>query len=163
MKDIDLKPKFVMLIGLVGSGKSTWTKKFLSEHPDYIVASSDDIIDKYAQRDGITYTEAFPKYIKQAAVEFNAILQNALKNRNNVIVDRTNLTKNVRRKILSNVPSDYKKTAVTFTVPRDEINRRLLQREYEIGKSIPKDVVDSMERSYEEPSVDEGFSEIIHV
>jgi hypothetical protein len=53
---------------------------------------------------------------------------------------------------------DYEHIAVVFRTPnRDELDVRLSGR---AGKHIPKNVVDNMIDSWEEPTLEEGFQEI---
>jgi gluconate kinase len=55
---------------------------------------------------------------------------------------------------------DYEHIAVVFRTPeRSELDRRLKSR-YDYGKIIPEEVVESMINNWEEPTEDEGFSEI---
>jgi tRNA uridine 5-carbamoylmethylation protein Kti12 len=161
--DVEKSKEIILLVGLPGSGKSTWVKSFLSTHSDYVVVSSDDIIDAYAKSIGKTYTEVFSEYMGNAEVEYKIRLMAAIREKKNIIVDRTNLNLKSRRKILSSVPKEYKKVAVVFSTPIDEVKRRLIQREYETGKAIPGYVLDSMIDSYIEPTTSEGFDEIIKV
>lgn len=154
------KHEIILLVGLPGSGKSTWVKSYLLTNPDYVVVSSDDIIDAYAKSVGKTYTEVFSEYMGNAEVEYNIRLSAAIREGKNIIVDRTNLSPKSRRKITSKVTKDYKKIAIVFNTPIEEIKERLIKRENETGKEIPDYVIVTMMNSYIEPSVDEGFSEI---
>ena len=58
-------PKVYMLIGVPGSGKSTWIKNqdWAKGMP---VISSDRFIDEHAERVGKTYNEVFDEYSKIA-------------------------------------------------------------------------------------------------
>lgn len=158
--DIEKSKEIILLVGLPGSGKSTWVKNFLLTHSDYVIVSSDDIIDAYAKSIGKTYTEVFNDFMGNAEVEYNIKLSTSLREGKNIIVDRTNLTVKARRKILSKVSKDYKKTAIVFNTPVDEIKKRLIQRDYEIGKSIPNHIFSSMLENYVAPTSSEGFDEI---
>ena len=45
-EDVEFKmnfPKFIMLIGLPGSGKSTWAEKYITENANTVLISSDNI------------------------------------------------------------------------------------------------------------------------
>ena len=61
------KPFAVMMIGLPGSGKSTWIKANL---PGVKVLSTDDFIDQYAAEKGKTYSEVFAKAAPLASAKF---------------------------------------------------------------------------------------------
>jgi predicted kinase len=154
------KKEIILLVGLPGSGKSTWVKDFLSENSDYVVVSSDDIIEAYARSVGRTYTEVFYDYMSNAEVEYNIRLSSSISEGKNIIVDRTSLSPKARRKILSKVTKDYKKTAIVFNTAVDVIKERLIKREKETGKSIPDYVFVTMQNSYVEPTTEEGLNEI---
>jgi len=52
--------KLIILIGPPASGKSTWREKFLASQTDeWVVCSTDDLLDKWAAERGLTYDEAF--------------------------------------------------------------------------------------------------------
>jgi len=56
---------------------------------------------------------------------------------------------------------DYEHIAVVFRTPEPaELARRLASRP---GKHIPKNVIDSMIYNWDEPTEDEGFTEIWYV
>ncbi len=148
-------PEFIMLVGLPGSGKSTYIQRILIEYPEkeYIVLSTDNIIEAWGSAEGLTYTQAFNKFnFKKAQSAFNVQFRQALNAHANIIVDRTNLTPKGRAKMLSQVLSDYKKIAVVFEVESNELKRRLNERAEKTGKFIPEKVVAQMMASYQPPS-----------
>jgi tRNA uridine 5-carbamoylmethylation protein Kti12 len=60
---------------------------------------------------------------------------------------------------MGRVPKEWRKICVFFATPEpDELQRRLDSR---VGKSIPKNVMDSMIQHLEEPTLKEGWDEII--
>lgn len=157
------QPEIIILVGLPGSGKSTYIKQ-LQHKRDYVVLSTDDIFDRFASDAGISYNQAFKTLpYKDAEREMFSDLREALSQKKNIIVDQTNMTIKSRARKLSAVPKGYKKTAVVFSVDDKELQRRLDQREREIGKSIPADVIKTMKASFQPPSQAEGFDEIIKV
>lgn len=164
MKATDISPEFIMLIGLPGSGKSTYIAKLLSQYPDknFVVLSTDNILTAIADAEGLTYAEAFSKHMGRADKKFKIDFRQAKNTKSNIIIDRTNLTPKGRNKFLSQLPKEYFTKAIIFNVERDELDRRLQKREIETGKHIPKHVVDNMERSYAEPTTSE-FDRIAHV
>lgn len=157
----DKEPWVKVLIGAPGSGKSTWIKNNVGDIDDNVVIiSSDDLLEKWGKVRGLTYSEAFNHAefrFKDIETEMFSILDNAVANKNNLVIDRTNMSKKSRNRILSHVSKDYTRIAIVFNVDRKELDRRLAQR---VGKHIPKNVVDGMLKSYEEPS---EFSKVINV
>ena len=150
------------MIGVPGSGKSTWIRQNLAGS-DYVVVSSDDIIDKIAAEQGINYSQAFDANIGFASGEMKRIFADAIKNNKNIVWDQTNVSKKKRRSILTQVPSNYYKIAVVFETDDKEVYRRLKDRAEKTGKNIPDHVIKSMYASWQAPSLDEGFDEIIKV
>lgn len=164
MKATDISPEFIMLVGLPGSGKSTYIDKLLSQNSDkyFVVLSSDNILSAMADAEGLTYAEAFNQYAGQADKKFKIQFRQAKNDKSNIIIDRTNLTIKGRNKFLSQLPKEYHTKAIIFGVDRAELDRRLQKREIETGKHIPKYVVDNMEQSYVEPTTSE-FDRIEYV
>ncbi len=80
----------------------------------------------------------------------------AVEQKRNIIWDQTNLTVKSRSKKLDMIPSSYKKICVDFPIPSDWEKR--LDRP---GKVIPTNVRDRMKKMYDNPSLSEGFDEII--
>ena len=154
MNEADLKnnPEIILLVGLPGSGKSTWLKDFIKKSTkSWVICSTDNILDDYALKNNVTYSQAFNEHIKEAEKRFKQELLSALAAKENIIVDRTNLSKKSRNRILANVPKNYIKIAKVFNVDRTELNKRLLDREFNTGKSISQSVVDNLSAIYQEP------------
>lgn len=146
-----------MLIGVPGSGKSTWIKKHADDSA--MVLSTDDKIEAAAKSQGKTYSEVFKDEIKAATSGMNNDLLRALRDGRDIIWDQTNITRKSRRDKLARLPSSYEKIAVFFPTPPD-LKQRLAGRP---GKEIPEPVVLSMINQLEPPSKEEGFNRIITV
>jgi predicted kinase len=156
-EESDRRPVLVVMIGLPGSGKSTFIRNNFS---GYTIVSSDDIIERRAQEEGKTYNEVFQKYIGMASGQMKQEFRQAVENNEDIVWDQTNLTKKKRRGILNQIPDHYYKVAVSVD-PSDEVRySRAAGRE---GKTIPDHVIQSMEKSYQAPSKDEGFDKIVVV
>jgi predicted kinase len=156
---------FYMMIGFPGCGKSTWVKNNvddLNSTSRPVVHSSDNIIEEWAKNRGKTYSDIFSDSIELATKKFFRDLTDSFENGDNVLVDRTNLSINSRKKILQMVPKDqdYKKIAVHVFCNEDELFNRLNNR---VGKSIPENVIRSMIKSFQEPSLEEGFDDIYKI
>ena len=145
-----------ILVGIPGSGKSTWIDSIENK----LVISSDNIIEKIANECGGTYNQHFANSIKDASDEAIKEFHAALKEKVPcVIIDRTNLTvKSRKRWIKAAMQYKYKIIARVFPTPRDEVLQVRLQRP---GKSIPDHVIVRMKKTFVMPNLTEGFDEII--
>lgn len=152
-----------MLVGLPGVGKSTWLRDRYHEVPgvDYVPLSTDAEIEKLCSEQGITYNQGFKLFIDQAQKIVNQKMAAAIKNRSDIVLDQTNLTKKSRARKMAQLPKYYKKYAYFFQIPEDaEWKRRLSSRP---GKCIPQSVLDEMRVSLEAPMTDEGFDSIFTI
>lgn len=145
------------LVGLPGSGKSSVIRKWNSDNA--FVYSTDDYIERIASLNGKTYNDVFHDQIKKAVKHMDSEVESAFRDKKDVIWDQTCLNPKKRASILTKTPKDYTKHCICMVPPRnqsewDELRRRLANRP---GKNIPDNVIESMARSYVEPSVDEGF------
>lgn len=147
---------FYMLIGLPGSGKTTWCQNFKTDQPTTII-STDDIIQMIADKHRLTYNQIFDDLSYSFAEKVShKIARYAFDRNDDVIWDQVNLTFKSRAKKLKLVPSHYKKIAVYFDTPTD-LNDRLKNRP---GKIIPVEVLSRMIVTRDFPLKEEGFDEI---
>ena len=156
------RPFAIMLIGLPGCGKSTYVKKAQAVLDGlgvtYTIVSSDDYIQAIADASGKTYNEVFRDNVKDAERNVNATLQQAIKTDSSVIWDQTNLSAKIRSGRIKQFPKHYYKLAVVVRCNVDaEWNKRLTSRP---GKIIPPNVLESMSKNFELPTLEEGFDEI---
>ena len=153
-------PKCYQLIGVPGSGKSTWVLNAQPAMHKCAVVSTDMWVEMEAERLGKTYTEVFKDYMPKA-VELMANHVNLCKESEmNIIWDQTSTAVSSRKKKFNMLPN-YEHIAVVFkTPPEDELKKRLASRP---GKEIPWEVVQSMINRFEEPTIEEGFKEIWRV
>ena len=149
-------PKLYMLIGIPGSGKSTWQKNSKAAMTAYL-ASTDQFIELYASINHKTYDEVFKDIIKSAEKHMYEMVMTAVKNDGDIVWDQTNLNRKTRAKKLIMIPDYYEKIAVVFPVP-DDLDKRLANRP---GKTIPYHVMKNMIDSFEYPQMDEGFNVIV--
>jgi len=153
------KPHFIMLIGLPGSGKSTWLRDFLSKtDEEYVIISADDVVMELAEPEGLTYSQAFKKHIGQATKISKARATSAFNEGKNIIWDQTNMSEKVRRPRLQRaLEKDYYIEAVDFQLLPQELEKRLRHREKMEDKHIPEHVMENFAKSYNCPSKKEGF------
>jgi len=160
MSDIKKQPIAYVLVGLPGSGKSTWVRG-INRDGDFVIVSSDDEIEKYAKDKGLTYSDVFSDYVKTATSLMQSKFKEAIAGNHNIIWDQTNMTSKKRKGILQQIPKNYKKIAVVFQIDEAELTARLEKRNREEGKHIPQSIIYSMAKSFEMPTTAEGFNEVI--
>jgi predicted kinase len=149
-------PKLYMLIGVPGSGKSTWISN-QDWTKDIPVVSSDRFIDYHAAKEGKTYNDVFADYVKIATKLMDNQVEICKANNTDIIWDQTNTSVKSRKAKLAKLEG-YKKIAIVFKTPdKEELDKRLAQR---VGKHIPTNVMESMIANLEMPSEEEGFEEI---
>lgn len=156
-----------MLIGIPGSGKTTFYNQTLSwdiqkETPacgDY-VASTDNIIEHIAIMFDLTYDDCFRDLYPFAEKVMYKNIEQWTKKGLTFTWDQTNISMKSRGPKIRRLKNQgYRVVAVWFDVPEwKELDKRLRSRK---GKNIPKDVIQSMINNFEFPELVEGFDDII--
>lgn len=147
--------ELIMTCGPQGSGKSTWARKFSSEHPDVLYLSTDK-----------TWLEIGPMADRSIARQVYPILrkktENALKNGTSVLIDATFVKKSWRRDF-TNLGRQYsaKLIAHVFNANRDTLITRVQQRAKQGGLNVPVEDIDRYISMFDPPTVPE-FDEIIN-
>ena len=149
-------PKCYQLVGVPGSGKSTWVKD-----QDWMlgltIVNTDAFVEDYARVQGKTYSEVFVDYMPTAVGLMAEQVVFARKHGHTIIWDQTSTTEKSRTRKFNMLP-DYEHIAVVFRTPDlDVLKERLASRP---GKDVPWEVVQGMIDNWEEPTNEEGFKEI---
>jgi len=142
--------KLYVLVGVPGSGKSTWVKSQLWTN-DCVIVSTDHFVENYARDTGQSYSDVFQEYMPTVV--------NAREQKKDIIWDQTSTSIATRAKKFRMLPEYYKIAVVFKTPPTAELQRRLASRP---GKNIPWEVVSNMAQQLEAepPTIEEGFDEI---
>jgi len=149
-------PKCYQLIGVPGSGKSTWVST-QEWSRDCVVVSTDEFVEDYAKECGSTYSEVFADYMPTAVKLMAEKVVRAREAGKDIIWDQTSTSVKSRTRKFRML-RDYEHIAVVFPTPEHtELMRRLASRP---GKDIPDHVIASMIASWEDPTEEEGFKEI---
>ena len=147
--------KIIMLIGIPGSGKTTYSKE-LSNKYDAKVVSTDKVRQTFV---GIDEKEVFPTDYRLCIEE--------IKEGKNVILDATHITPKVRKRsfdALDEYGVLYEKVAVFIDTSIEECARRVEQRNKNPNELfLPVEVVYSYGKNIIPPTKEEGFDEIILV
>jgi predicted kinase len=149
-------PKCYQLIGIPGSGKSTWISN-QDWAGDCVVVSTDNHVEDYAKSVGKTYSEVFADYMPTAVDLMAEDVVRAREQGKDIIWDQTSVNVKSRKRKFNMLPN-YEHIAVVFKTPEQkELYRRLMSRP---GKDIPDHVIASMIASFQMPTEEEGFKEI---
>jgi predicted kinase len=148
--------KVYVMVGVPGSGKSTWIAN-QEWSKDCVIVSTDDYVEKFARRLGKTYSEVFDTVMRRCIRLMMRRVNKARAEGRDIIWDQTSITLVSRIRKFNALP-DYEHIAVVFDTPEwKELKRRLDSRE---GKRIPRKVVKSMIHNFEMPTEEEGYKEI---
>lgn len=154
----------VMLVGLPGSGKSTVRKRLVEkfQKANFVIISRDDILEETVKRYGLPYRESFLH--KEVQDEVNERFEEMKRDviGQNVIIDLTNLSKEVRANNLAPYKelSNYWRVAVVCERSFKELLETNEERS-RFGRNIPLDVIMGMVSRYQEPTLSEGFDAIL--
>ena len=141
-----------MLVGPPSSGKSTYIKEAkLAEKYD-VILSRDDIVIEFSGGN-VPYNKAWDIVDhSEVDTEFELRFINAVNDKANILVDKTNMNKKSRSRILSRVSKEYFKTCYLMLTPFDTIFERNANR---ANKSLDPSIILRMMKSFSVPMHDE--------
>ena len=145
-----------ILVGIPGSGKSTWAKREANKETDIII-SRDEIRfsllnenDEYFSKEKLVW-KTFIKEIQKAIDE----------NKENIFIDATHLNRINRDKVQNalNIPDHYNVYAACFITPLDVCLERNAGR---TGRAfVPEEVIRDMKiHQYTIPCANEEFTDV---
>lgn len=143
-------PKLILLVGVPGSGKTTYASKYIEEHPGTVHLSSDKI------RFELWGNEATQGDNNEVFYRMQTRAIDALNFGSDVIYDATNITRKDRAYIISLCPKFAKIEAHVIWAPIETCIERDAARERTVGKAV----IDKMLKRFQPPFYDEGIAEI---
>jgi predicted kinase len=108
------KPPAFVMVGLPGSGKSTWAKGHPAQFP---IASTDKYIEAFAAEKKTSYAKAFKKHYKTAIKQMKAEVDGYIKARQPFIWDQTNLDQSERDAIYKLLSPTHEIHFVCMIIP----------------------------------------------
>ena len=144
------RPTLILLVGVPGSGKTTYAKTITGPHDNTIHLSSDQIRKELWGSEEIQgdNNEVF-SLMQSKAIE-------ALNDGLSVVYDATNVTRKDRSYIISLCPKFIKIEAHVVWAPIETCIRRDAARSRTVGKAV----IDKMLKRFQAPYYDEGIDEI---
>jgi predicted kinase len=159
-----------ILVGISGSGKSTYVKDHCIEN----ICATDKFVENLGKERGLNYSDTFEmlqmnnQFGEITKLFYNEIEDNIKKGRE-FIIDRTNLTVESRASLLRQLRVWGKLydvnlfiEAVVFNPDLSIIMHRLRKREDEEDKKIPDDVIAKQVDVFEVPTNDEDFDMVVY-
>lgn len=150
-----MNPNLIMTVGVQGSGKSTWAKKFALDNPDVLYLSTDKIwLTIGPMSDRSIARKVYPILTQQAEA--------ALRNRQSVLLDATFIRKAWRKDYVKlGRRLGAKLVAHVFKADRDTLIERVQHRAANGGLNVPVEIIDKYIAQFEPPDKTE-FDEIIN-
>ena len=152
----------LVMIGLPGSGKSTWAAHFVAKSPGYRLIATDDVRaqlygDAAVQGDWIAICQVV---LQQLQASYRAIAQGQAAG---VIYDATNVRRRHRREFIQAAQrmGFQPLTGVWVDTPLAVCLERNLRR----SRQVPAEIIEKMSRQLTAapPSVGEGLAHLEHV
>jgi predicted kinase len=153
--------KLYLLVGVPGSGKSTWVDEQEWAH-ECAYISTDKYVEEFANNMGKTYSEVFKEVMPKCVDYMVGDVIRAREAGQDIIWDQTSTTLYSRLKKIRMLP-EYYAIAVVFVTPEPADLVMRLDSRVESGKIIPDHVVQDMINNFEYPTEEEGFKEIWYV
>jgi predicted kinase len=156
------EPTLWMLIGLPGSGKSTWAQRLGRGKISFLIVSTDQIRAQLYGDEGIQgrWAEIWQQVIDQFTQGLAAIQAGTVAG---ILYDATNTQRRGRREVLQTARSlGYTRfLAVWIDVPME----CCLQRNAQRSRQVPPGIIEGMARRLEAvpPHLDEGFDAIFQL
>lgn len=144
------RPTLILLVGIPGSGKTYYAKKYIKEHPSTIHLSSDKI------REELWGNEATQGDNNKVFSLMQSRAIEALNNGLSVLYDATNVTRKDRSCIIALCPKFVKIECHIIWAQIETCIERDAARERTVGKAV----IDKMLKRFQAPYYDEGINEI---
>lgn len=146
--------KLIVLMGLPGSGKSTYAKDYLEDHPEDSVWCSSDTMRKELYGDENIQGDA-----QEVFTNLHKRVAEYLKNNFTVIYDATNVNRKSRKSVIKLAKSISNQIDIHGVVVWASLEE-CLKRDSERARSVGKAVIDKFIRRWESPYYDEGFDSL---
>jgi predicted kinase len=153
--------KVFILTGLIGAGKSTWAREYIKNSEKVIIINRDSI-RKMLNGDIYVYNINLEALVRSIARE---TLSHSLDYGVDIIIDETNITKQKRQSWINLIRENNKDTEIVcvYCSEKEKNLERRKKDDRGISFEIWEKVYKHMLETFEEPTTNEEFDEIIEV
>lgn len=152
--------KLIIMVGNIGSGKSTLTKKYQKE--GYVIIARDQL--RYAIGGGdYVFNLDYEPIIWNTELY---MVDNFIDLEANILVDEVGITKAMRARYITPAKDKgYKITVIVMPIlsKKESVNRRLQNPHGQYDRKLWNGIWEKFNKLYELPSKEEGIDEIIHL
>jgi predicted kinase len=138
------------MVGVAGSGKTTWSKEYVKKFPNNIRLSTDECRAIAGVSEGDQTV---------SHVVFNSIYlitEHLLKQGRDVIIDATNYNRKSRKRFVD-IAKKTNSTVGAVMVGGQLSISALIQRNNNRDRKVPEDVIKRQHTEFQIPHIDEGF------
>ncbi|VDO27661.1 unnamed protein product [Onchocerca flexuosa] len=149
----------LMMVGLPGVGKTTWVRQYLREHPQeqWTLLSTDTILAAM-KVNGVPRSRVhqgrWDMIMGLIAKALNRSLHLACRRRRNYIIDQTNVSKEARRRKLSQFKDFQRKCVVIIPSEEEMIARQMKQSRMDGAGPIPVEAMLELKAMFSIPNVE---------
>ncbi|TSP36087.1 Heterogeneous nuclear ribonucleoprotein U-like protein 1 [Bagarius yarrelli] len=159
--------EILMMVGLPGSGKTTWAAKHSKENPlkKFNILGTNAIMEKMkvmGLRRQRNYAGRWDILISQATQCLNRLIQIAARKKRNYILDQTNVYGSAQRRKMRPFEG-FQRKAIVICPTDEDLKERTLKRTDEEGKDVPDHAVLEMKANYVLPESGEFLDEVIFI
>ncbi|XP_060719339.1 heterogeneous nuclear ribonucleoprotein U-like protein 1 isoform X2 [Tachysurus vachellii] len=159
--------EILMMVGLPGSGKTTWANKHSKENPEkkFNILGTNAIMDKMkvmGLRRQRNYAGRWDVLISQATQCLNRLIQIAARKKRNYILDQTNVYGSAQRRKMRPFEG-FQRKAIVICPTDEDLKERTLKRTDEEGKDVPDHAVLEMKANYVLPEAGEFLDEVTFI
>ncbi|KAL1274579.1 hypothetical protein QQF64_027393 [Cirrhinus molitorella] len=159
--------EILMMVGLPGSGKTTWAIKHAQENPDkkYNILGTNAIMEKMkvmGLRRQRNYAGRWDILIQQATQCLNRLIQIAARKKRNYILDQTNVYGSAQRRKMRPFEG-FQRKAIVICPTDEDLKERTLKRTDEEGKDVPDHAVLEMKANFVLPEAGEFLDDVTFV
>ena len=148
-----------MLVGLPGSGKTTWAKANL---PHLVRISTDDYVTEKCRETGMDYQQGIQIFYAEADRLARKTLSEAIAQERSVVIDQANLTRRSRENKLANFPDTYTRIACFFDAPFEQLLARNAARQQAGEHYVPALALYQLAENLESP-YEPAFDEVVEI